>query len=109
MGNDKLDKIPDNLASHMKTVIENKAATSERPLDTILKQKMKKAPPKKNKAPQVIELNGFKIYDDQFSMLFFRLVFMKNTEVDQLLTEAEFTMRDLSGKIIFPRTNELSK
>lgn len=101
----KLDKISDTLMNHMHAETEKGTRDGSTPLEAIMKGKPAQRG-RARKQPEILDLDGFHIYNEPMALLFFRLVQMKNTFVDQILTEAQFNMADIAGKPIFPRPNE---
>lgn len=101
----KLDKINDSLMNHMSSVVESGTTDGNTPLETIMKQSKNKGRSTQIVAPkEEVELLGYRIYkNDAFSALFIKLVMKNNPEIDALLTEANFQMKDLRGISIFPR------
>lgn len=101
----KLDQIPDSLVQHMANEMEKGTKDGSSPLELILKDKpFKRAG--RSKKPEILDLEGFHIYNEPMALMFFRLVQLKNETIDKILTEANFQMADISGKPIFPRTND---
>lgn len=98
----KLDKITDSLVHHLRAEVEKGTSDGNTPLEAILKTSPKKNRPSK-KAPQILDLGGFHIYNDPMTLLFFRLVQLNHPDVDKILTEGNFNMVDVAGSPIFPR------
>lgn len=100
----KLDKIPEGMAVNMRTEVEKGTSDANVPLEAIQKLNKKKLGPGRNiNLPKIVEYDGFKVYDDAFTLLFVKLVQMRNQDVDLILLNAQFTMSDIEGKPIFPR------
>lgn len=103
MEENKLKDISEGMAFNMSAEVSKGTSDPNIPLERALKlNKNKRKPTLKQPMPKVIEIDSHHIYDDPFTVLFFKLIKLNNAEIDKLLTEANFTMIDLDGKNLFP-------
>lgn len=105
----KLDHISDVLMNHLHTEAEKGTKDGSTPLEAIQKLQPVVGPKQKKRKVDVLDLDGFHLYNEPMTLLFFRLVQLKNEAIDTILTEANFTMADIAGKPIFPRAHNAPK
>lgn len=105
---DKLTNIPASLATHMNQEVTKGTTDANTPLEAILKAKGMERPqsPASTPTPMVpptVERDGFVLYLDPTTQLFYELVKLNSMEVDHILHKFSFTLNDVNGKQIFPR------
>lgn len=100
-----LKSITPELAKALHSEVERGTTDANTPLEAILKlnQKGGKKSRKKPDPIQIVLMGEHEIYNDEFTVLFYRLVQLKDPKIDELLTNAHFTMADIKGKPIYPR------
>jgi hypothetical protein len=101
-----LKAMPDGILNHMSAVVEKEANDPHARNKILLDQIKHKRKQMKDNAPKIINRDGFFLYDDAQTTMWYDLIKLNDPRVNAILTAAQFKLTDLNGKVVYPKPKE---